>query len=89
MLVKMFRVLAKAVKNATVLALILVLSTKSTRQNLRNRNSIQKRIDTVSALLISVLICILVRVQESVSGITKTLSMDSYTNLTRGVYSEQ
>ena len=82
MLVKTCSALAKAVKNVTVLALILVLSTKSTRQNLRNRNSIQKKTDTVSVLPISVLICILVRAQESVNNITKTLSMDSCINLT-------
>lgn len=74
--------LAKAVKNATVLVLTLVLSTKSTRQNLRNRNGIQKKINAVLALPISVLICILVRVQESANSITKTLSMDSCTNST-------
>ena len=82
MLVKTCIALAEAVKNVTVLALILVLSTKSTRQNLRSRNSIQKKTDTVLALPISVLICILVRAQESVNNITKTLSMDSCTNLT-------
>jgi hypothetical protein len=85
MLVKTYFALAKAVKNATVLALILALSTKNIRQNLRSRNSIQKKTDTVSALLISVLICTLVRVQESVNSITKTLSTDSYTNSTENL----
>jgi hypothetical protein len=82
MLVKMFRALAKAVKNATVLALILVLSTKNIRQNSRNRNGIQKKTNAVLALPISVLICILVRVQESANSIIKTLLMDSCTNST-------
>ena len=81
MLVKTYIALAKAVENATVLALTLVLSTKSTRQNLKNRNGIQKKTDTVSALLISVPICTLVRAQESVNNITKTLSTDFCTNL--------
>jgi hypothetical protein len=82
MLVKTCIALAKAVKNATVLALILALSTKSIGRNLKNRNSIQKRTDTVSALPISVLICILARAKESVNSITKILSTDSCTNLT-------